>query len=401
MQQLAYVGSIVPDRNPFSAPPFSRSGNLYQTEVVQGLADLGLEPSLVLSFATLPSFPKHPKLWVKGQRLKEAGLPELRLQGFLNVTPFKQLGLGLGAFFWLVAWSLARHGKRRVILAYNLTVPPGLFVWLAARLTGARLCVSLNDIEVPGVTVPDSRFFRWDFQMHRFLIPRLDGRVIMAEATRQDFAPGLPCIRVEGGVGEELIRRTQRSPQPEPRPEAGGPFRMVAVGKLDETNGFDLMLEAMRHLPGEGWSLDIAGAGPLAARIEAAAQADPRIRMHGFLDLEGVLALYRRADLLLVIRKTQARNTRYFFPVKLFEALLSAVPVLATNTGHLKAEYGEYLYVLEDETAEGLVQGIRAVQAVPWEQRRELGARARAFMIREKNWRSQCRRLRDYIEGLC
>lgn len=400
MVEFAYVGSLVPDRAPYNLPPFSRSGNLFQTEVVRGLGELGLAPSLVLSFATLPSFPKHPKLWVSGQRLKEAGLPELLLQGFLNVTPFKQLGLGLGAFFRLAAWSLARLGKPRVVLACNLTVPPGLFVWLAARLTGARLCVSLIDIEIPGVTVPDTLFFRWDSWTHRFLIPRLDGRVVIVDAIRQDFAPGLPCLRVEGGVGEELIRRTQRSPQPEPGPEAGGPFRMVAVGKLDETNGFDLMLEAMRHLPGEGWSLDIAGAGPLAPRIEAAAQADPRIRMHGFLDLEGVLALYRQADLLLVIRKTQARNTRYFFPGKLFEALLSAVPVLATDTGHLKAEYGEYLHVLDEETAAGLAQGIRAVQATPWEQRREHGARARAFMIREKHWLSQCRKIRDYLEGL-
>jgi glycosyltransferase involved in cell wall biosynthesis len=399
------VGSLVPDRPPYNAPPFSRSGNLFQTEVVQGLTRLGLEPSLVLSFATLPSFPKHPRWWVAGQQLREDGLPQLHLQSFINVTPFKQLGLGLSSFFRLAAWSLARLGKPRVILAYNLTVPPGLFVWLAARLTGAKLCVSLNDIEVPGVTVPDTCFFRWDFQMHRFLIPRLDGRVVMAEATQQDFAPGLPCLRVEGGVGEELIRRTQPQPRleslPKPEPEARVPFRLVAVGKLDETNGFDLMLEAMQHLPGDGWSLDIAGAGPLAPRIEAAAQADPRIRVHGFLDLEGVLALYRQADLLLVIRKTQARNTRYFFPVKLFEALLSAVPVLATNTGHLKAEYGAYLHVLEEETAEGLAQGIQAVRATPVEQRRKLGARARAFMIQEKHWQSQCRKIKDYLEGLC
>ena len=34
-------------------------------------------------------------------------------------------------------------------------------------------------------------------------------------------------------------------------------------------------------------------------------------------------------------------------------------------------------------------------------QRRELGARARAFMIQEKHWRSQCRKLKDYLEGLC
>ncbi len=397
MVEFVYVGSMVPDRAPFNAPPFSRSGNNFQTEVVRGLASLGMEPSLVLSFETLPGFPKHPRLWVSGQRLSEGELPTLRLLGFLNLTPFKQVGLGIATFVRLAAWSLARIGNPRVILACNLSVPPGLFVWLAARLTGARVCASLIDIEIPGVTVPDTLFFRCDFLMHRFLIPRLDGRVVIVDAIRQEFALGQPCLQVEGGVGDDLILRTQLEHRPQPE----GPFRMVAVGKLDETNGFDLMLEAMQHLPGDGWSLDIAGSGPLASRIEQAATADPRIRVHGFLDLKGVLALYRRADLILVIRKTKTRNTRYFFPGKLFEALLSAVPVLATNTGHLRAEYGDYLYVLEDETAEGFVCNIQAIQTISLSQRQELGARARAFMIAEKHWQTQCRKLKDYLEGLC
>jgi glycosyltransferase involved in cell wall biosynthesis len=317
--------------------------------------------------------------------------------GFFNVTPFKQLLLGFSAFLRLSTWSLCRIGKPRVILAYNLTVPPGIFVWAAARLTGSRICGALIDIEVPGATVPDTYFFKWDLQIHRFLIPRLDGRVVVADAIQEDFAPGLPCLRIEGGVGEPLVQFTRQELN---IINPADPFRMVAVGKLDATNGFDLMLGAMQQMAGESVTLDIAGAGPLAQIIEEDARRDSRITVHGFLDLEKVLALYRQADLILVIRKTQEGHTRYFFPGKLFEALLSAVPVLATNTGHLREEFGAYLYVLEDETAEGLASRIRNIRAVPVEGRRGLGARARAFIIREKHWRSQCRKIRDLLEGL-
>jgi glycosyltransferase involved in cell wall biosynthesis len=397
MIEFAYVGSVVPDHPPYNAPPFSRSANLFQTELIRGVVNLGLKPSLVLSFRTVPSFPKKPQMRVVGESIEEGDLPTIRLLGFINLTPFKQVMLGLSAFFFLTVWSLRRLGKPRLILVYNLTAPPGLFLWLAARLTGARICGLLCDIEVPGVTVPDSIIFRWDLRMHRFLIPRLDGRVVVAEATQQDFAPGQPFLLMEGGVSEDLIGRTLPEPA---RARLDEPFRMVAVGKLDETNGFDLMLEAMRHLSGEAVSLDIAGAGPLAKLVEEEARRDPRIRMHGFLDLAGVLALYRDADLILVIRKTQARNTRYFFPSKLMEALLSAVPVLATNTGHLRKVYGEYLFVLENETAEGLAQRILSIKLQSVEQRHHLGTEARAFMIREKHWRAQCHKIRDYAEAL-
>jgi glycosyltransferase involved in cell wall biosynthesis len=393
--ELAYVGPVVPDREPFNSPPFSRSGNLWQAQLLEGMKRAGLRPGLILSFVTASTSAPGRRLWVGGGLVTDDAGNRIRLIGFPNITPLKQLWLGISAFLRLAWWSFRRLGRPRVIHAYNLSVPPGLFLWLAARLTGAGFSASLNDVDIPGQTVPDRLFFRLDYRLQRFLIPRLDARVVVADAIAQDLAPGKHFLRLEGGVGQDLVALVSRSRKD--RASAGGAFRIVAVGRLNEINAFDLILAAMEQLRDVDVRLDIAGDGPLAGRVEEAARADARIRSHGFLSLERILDLYAAADLVLVIRRT-GPATRYFFPGKLMEAMLSGVPVLATGTGHLEEEYGPFLYLLRDETANGLAARIREIAAIPGETRMELGAKAGAMMVSSKSWEIQARRFVDYLE---
>lgn len=393
--ELAYVGSIVPDVAPYNSAPFNRSANLYQAQLLDALNQAGVEPSLILSYTSLVSYPSGSQLWSSAREERDDKGRRIQVLGFANITPLKQIWIGVSAFAHLIEWALIHRDHPRVIHAYNLTTPSGVFLWLAARVTGSKLTVSLCDVNVPGQTVPDTLFFRIDYWMHRILIPRLDGRVVVSEAMAEDFAPDQHYLRLEGGVGEELIARTDglmnRSV------DRAKPFRMVAVGSLNETNGFDLVLDAMSLLDGVDVELDVAGWGPLAERVEAAAKRDPRIRMHGFLTLDAVLDLYRRADLLLVIRRTRTLDTRYFFPGKLFESLLSAIPVLTTEMAGVKKEYGDCLYILDDETPQGLAARIKAIVASSEGSRVEIGQRARARMIATKTWRNQARRLVEYL----
>lgn len=397
MPEIAFVGSIVPDSPPFNEPPFSRSGNLFQAELLKGLCGQGVAPSLILAFQTVPAFPKSKSIMIGGELVFESDIGPIRLLPFVNVLLLKQLFLGVGAFLGLLKWSIARLGKRRVIISYNLTAPPGVFLWAAARLSGAKILGILCDIEIPGVTVPNTLPFRIDQRLHRFLIPRLDGRVVVADAIAKDFSPGLPYRRMEGGVGDALIGSMARAMNAKKQSKC---FRMVAVGKLDENNGFDLIVDAMDWLNGDDYFLDIAGTGPLMDWVTAKSTLDPRIKMHGFLDLDGVIDLYSQADLILVVRKTKARNTAYFFPGKIMEALLSGIPVLSTQTGHMEKEFGDYVYMLEDETVSGLVQKIKYIREQPVDRREEVGRSARQFVISNKHWGIQCACVIEYLQSL-
>ena len=97
------------------------------------------------------------------------------------------------------------------------------------------------------------------------------------------------------------------------------------------------------------------------------------------------------------MRLTEALNTKYFFPSKVMEYLTSGVPLISTCTGHMEEEYGDFCYLLRDETPQGLADTIRYVASLDPEERIGRGRKARAYMAKNKTWDAQGNKLFKYI----
>ncbi len=359
-------------------------------------ASAGLAPSMVLSYLTIPAFPRASRLWVPPKRtVLDNGLP-VRFLPFLNITPLKQVSLGLATAVAILRWGWrVRRCPRRLVWTFNLSVPPGLFTLLAARIVGAKILASIVDMNEPGHTVPDRWMYRIDFAMHRWLIPKLDGHIVVADQIMRDFAPGRTYLRVEGGVTQDMLDVGER--RRELKQHADSLFTVTAAGSLDEANGIPELIEAFRLLTPERFRLRIIGGGPLEALVRKAAAEDPRIEYAGVLPFDRVLDAYRSSDVLINMRITKRLSTRYFFPSKLLEYLASGVPVITTCTGHVQEEFGPYCILLHDESRAALAGAIEEVASMPPEARSAMGARARAFMAAHKVWPIQGRRIATYI----
>lgn len=392
------MGVVVPDEPEFHNAAFSRAGQMFQQNLLLALKHAGLTPSIVLSVRPIPSFPRSRRILIGGG---VTYLPEetcVHLLPFFNITPLKQITIGLS-----VLWSLLRWGWRtrctpyRVVYTYNLSVPPGLFTLLGARLIGAKALVSLNDINVPGQTASATPACRLDFWLHRVLIPRFDGLVVVTKRIVDDFAPGKSYICVEGGVEKKILDQTDEARRTKKPPAT--PFTLVFAGSLREINGVLVLLEAFSLLAGQHYRLRIAGGGSLAQKVREAAAKDPRIEYRGFLSFDEVLTLYTTADVLLNIRLTKMLNTRYFFPSKLMEYLASGTPVITTCTGHVEEEFADIAYLLKDESPQGLAEIIRAVASLDPQVRMEMGRKARAYMVANKSWDTQGRKVVRFIRS--
>jgi len=392
---LAVVAPVVPDNEEYRSRAFSRAANSYIRNLLEALGRAGLRPDLVLSFIALPAFPRGRHLAVAGRLVTlETGTP-VRLMGFLNIPALKQFWLGAAAMVRLCVWAAGPgRGKHRVIYCFNLTVPPGVFLWLAARLTGSKIVVSLNDIGVPGQSVPDGFRERLDFWLQRRLIPRFDGHVAVADAIMRDFAPNRRWVRLEGGVTDSQFE-TSCAPENSERPSAV--FTALLAGGLDEVNGVRLVLRAAALESPVPIRWVIAGAGPLKAEIEAAAASLPNVSYLGFLSTEDLAVAYGQADLLLNVRLTRTINTQYYFPSKLIEYLTTGTPVLTTNTGHTIEEFGEFVFQLTEETPVALLSMVEQVAGVSRADRHRLAARARDYVRHAKHWSRHGRVLAEYL----
>jgi glycosyltransferase involved in cell wall biosynthesis len=103
---------------------------------------------------------------------------------------------------------------------------------------------------------------------------------------------------------------------------------------------------------------------------------------------------------LLNIRLTRRIETTYYFPSKLMEYLASGAPVITTCPGHVRDEFSELAFLVEDESAEGLADVIRAVAAMPGTERDSRARKARAFMAEHRTWTAQAKRIVEFLKDL-
>jgi len=393
---VAFVGAVVPDSSQYRSAAFNRAGNSFQTKLIQGLARSGLPDVEVFSVRPVPSYPKSPVIWFAGGRDRLDDRIILRLLPFLNLTPIKQVMIGLDVVFTLLSWAWRKRKQKRIVLTYNLSVPPAALTLFAARLVRAKAVVSVNDVNVPGETVPNTLLFRLDFAVQRWLMPRFDGHLVVADRIARDFFPGRRYVRIEGGVDREFLESTERGDAG----SAHSPLVLAFAGTLNEVNGVRLILGAMQRLRDNNLHLRIAGGGPLEEMVRDAARQDPRIDFMGMLDTAALADFYKHADVLLNIRLTTAVDTRYFFPSKLIEYLGSGVPTVTTRVAHADSEFAGLVYLLGEESPQGLADLLNNVASLQAEERWELGRLARTYVTTYKTWEVQSAKAAEYLCSL-
>ena len=369
---------------------------MFQERMLVALGEAGLPASLIVSQRPLRLFPRSRTIYVPATRHElESGL-SVRMVPFINLPVLRPLSVGITVCFELRRWSEASRSARRAVLTYNLTEPPGLLTLIGARLAGAVAIASVNDIFVPGETVADSWSRRVDFWLQRRLIKRFDGLSAPTRRIRETFAPEVPWVRNEGGVSENVARRFEGPASPrEATPER--PFTIVFAGSLTDINGVPELVAGFARLAGSGYRLIVAGRGPEEGLIRRAAERDSRIEFRGYLSEDAVLSLYAEADLLLNLRITVRVNTDYFFPSKLIEFLATGVPVLSTSTGHVKDEFGDVLFLLEQETPDALAARLSDLASMDARDRWCIGAAARRQVLDSHRWSVQGCRLATFI----
>jgi glycosyltransferase involved in cell wall biosynthesis len=391
-----YLGTVIPDCPPYNGKAFSRAGNLAQLGLLRGLASIGSAPSRILTQRPLESFPGSRTLFVRKQctELETGQIAELI--PFFNLPIIRPIMVGLYVFITLIRWSRKLpRGSHKLVFTFNLTEPSGLFTLIASRLIGARAIAWINDINLPGETVPGNWMRRLDFWLHKKIMPRFDGLVVVNKNIAKDFAPNSRFICIDGGVRSQIVY----APNVQNNVcQSRTFFCIVAAGSLDDQNGIAEILDAFALLKEPFYKLKIAGAGPLKGRIQEAQLKDPRIEYCGYLDHEQIQELYQSADLLINMRLSNRIKTPYFFPSKLLEYMASGTPVITTFSEHIQEQYSNFVFILKDETPEGLANMIRYVKGIGNELSRQKGLAAHEAMRLFGTWETRAKVVVEFIQ---
>ncbi len=216
-----------------------------------------------------------------------------------------------------------------------------------------------------------------------------DGYVYLTEAMRQEVSPQKPYVVVEG-IADEGIRHVS----------AGERKKNVLMyaGALSKRYGFPNLISAFSALEGD-YELHIYGYGDYVSELEEHCKQDPRIKYFGRVGRDEILVKEKEASLLVNVRNADDEFTKYSFPSKTMEYMLSGTPLLTTELPGIPAEYFDYCISLKNNDPDEIKRAIEAFFALEEEERTHIGTRAAEFIALQKNQRVQAKRVLDFIKN--
>ena len=398
---IAFLGAVVPQDMCIQSPACSAGTNKDMLRLIRALGEASGSTLTVFSVQPVGVYPTSRKILVRPGRVDLGHGISCQLVPFVNVLFLKQLTILFGALFYLLAWLWRRRDRQCDVLVHNVYPSMSLPVLLTTKLLGSKSVALVTDL--PHDLCFDFRGWRGMLQrlnlfVETHALAHFSGIITYTRFIGEDFSPYRPMLVMEGDVDPGDANPAREAGTA----DASQSERILLFsGTLSTINGIELLLASFRHLPEAGYRLWIFGRGPLEPLVRETAMEDERVVFFGFVPTqEEVLRRQRKATVLINLRLHDHLINRYTFPGKLREYMLSARPVISTAAPGIPKEYHDYVYILENETPDGLARLLREVCSKPPAELDEFGRRACEFVLRNKNWTVQTQRIYEFIRSL-
>lgn len=220
----------------------------------------------------------------------------------------------------------------------------------------------------------------------------------LAESYIEDGRPAEKIIVAPDGVDLEAF--AQPLDKAEARRRLGlDPARPLAVyaGHLYDGRGVEHILAAATALPGVDFLL-VGGHSPDVARWRERARAAGAANfiLAGFVNNGQVPAHLWAGDLLLMPYGTACPTAAWMSPLKMFEYMAAARPIVASNLAALRnvLTHGANAWLAPPDGPQGLIEAVREILARP-ELAAGLAAQAR-LDVEQYSWDQRVARLMDF-----
>ncbi|MGN1015908.1 MAG: glycosyltransferase [Faecousia sp.] len=289
-----------------------------------------------------------------------------------------------GGVFWKT-FCLARRDSAVVVDCLNRTA--ALSALLAAKARGCRCVGIITDL-------PDmlggGRFSK---SVANFVIRRCTNYVLLTEEMNRVVNPsGKPHVILEGHAD---IAMKDYVPSPERK---ASPRVCLYAGGVSRRYGLHLLVEGFQKANIPNTRLEIYGPGDYVKELENIAAEDSRVYYGGMLLNREIVVKEQEAVLLVNPRPTHEEYVKYSFPSKTMEYMASGTPVLTTRLPGMPREYAPYVFFIDEETVDGVARALERTLMLPDEALFAAGAKARQFVLEERNNVIQAQKILDMLK---
>lgn len=313
--------------------------------------------------------------------------------GFRNFPIIKNISAASAMKAAVRKYYSQHKGEEILVLADGLTVEvSAAAMWLKKK--GIQITAIVTDIPLIAETMGSSgglhgMYSKLYGEKANKLLLRYDKYILLSEHMNEVVNPEKkkPYMLMECIVDEQLFDDTEDA-TPLDRPAvmyAGKFYRECGVVELAKAA---LALKDICDI----WLY--GGHGDCTEELEDLAKRTDNLKIHGIVPLKEILKLEKECSLLINPRFAEEEFSKYSFPSKTAEYMMSGTPVLMYKLPSLPEEYLPYVYIINGKE---IAQSIRSVLTKTSEELRTKGQEASQFIKNKKNKTYQAERIMTFL----
>ena len=159
----------------------------------------------------------------------------------------------------------------------------------------------------------------------------------------------------------------------------------VYAGSINKKYGIDKLVYAFAKIKQNGYELHIYGGGDFENELLQICKEKNNIKFMGWRSNDEITKTLSQSALLINPRPSGDEYTKYSFPSKTMEYMLSTTPFLTTKLPGIPAEYFSNLYLFDDESIDGMAKIIDSILIMSEEVRLKKASDAFQFIVKNKN----------------
>lgn len=375
------------------------SNHNFEISIIEGLKQ---QQGVSLKILTAPKVYSYPynntKFYTPHENYLSDNVPIYSI-GFCNLPIINKLSILFGILFRLILTFNKYQGNTINVIVNTPNVFIETALLIAQRFTNKKITKTLIIPDIPQfVTSMDQQnpikknIIKWLDQFAMSVANKFDYYVFLTE-TMTDFFPQrrLKYIVMEGIINIKNERLTLPSNEPDHE-------IILYTGTLRKIFGIIELVKIFDLGKFPNTELWICGSGEAKAELELWAQKNPRIKFWGLVSSEKARELQMQATILANPRSRKGEYTKYSFPSKTIEYLLSGKNVIMNKLPGVPQDYYQYVYAPNNESIDAWIQTINQILSAKKNNRKERAQLGREFILKNKNAATQCARILNLIE---
>ena len=328
----------------------------------------------------------------KNVRKKFIFLPKGELNGVeykhlrtINLPIIKQLLNAVGIYF-----NVLKYGdKESFVICDGLSYLASKAAVLACKLKRLKSVVIITDLPEFFAGTDEKTVKRYNALFDKFT-----AYVVLTEKMIEKLGYiNKPYVVLEGQV-DSLENKMQKIHKKESKKV------IMYAGTVQSQYGLKMLVEGFILANLSGYELHVYGNGDYAEEIDRISKVHSNVKHFPSQPNDVIVEKEKEAYLLVNPRPTDEEYTKYSFPSKNMEYMVSGTAVLTTSLPGMPEEYKQYVYLIEDETVAGVCRELKKISELKEDDVVRKGRLAREFVLSEKNNKKQTNRIIEFIAEL-